>query len=365
MDMGLPFTPGIMYEDVLYVSGVIGSVTGTTELPEGIQAQTRETLNNISRVLEETGMSLADVVSTNVYLADIRDYGGMNEAYRTAFSDTPPARATIEADIAVPGALLEISAIAVRSTVGRKAILPEGWSQPSAPYSYGILAGDTLYISGMVGFDPNTGEFASHETGGQAKQIFQNISAVLEECGMSLSDVVSTRVYLADARDFAAMNTEYRKAFPNSPPVRATVRGRLGNPALMVEVQSIAVKSTERTALPRPSSSTPFSPAVRVGNYVYLSGMVGRGPEGLAPGDLKAQTRQTIENLKDALEKSGMDLANVVSATVFLSDIRFYTAMNEVYREMMPEVPPARATVGSQLMSPEALVEIMMTAVEP
>ena len=65
---------------------------------------------------------------------------------------------------------------------------------------------------------------------------------------------------------------------------------------------------------------------------------------------------------------AGMDLGlpfspGVVTGDVlFLSDVRFYADMNDVYREMMPKVPPARATVGTPLMSPDALVEIMMTA---
>jgi 2-iminobutanoate/2-iminopropanoate deaminase len=90
--------------------------------------------------------------------------------------------------------------------------------------------------------------------------------------------------------------------------------------------------------------------------------MVGRGASGFEPGDVKAQTRQTLENLLATLKAGNMDFGDVVDATVFLSDSRYYDAMNEAYSEMIPHAPPARATVGTALMSPEALVEIMMTA---
>jgi enamine deaminase RidA (YjgF/YER057c/UK114 family) len=60
-----------------------------------------------------------------------------------------------------------------------------------------------------------------------------------------------------------------------------------------------------------------------------------------------------------------MDFKDAVDVQVYLSDVRFYSEMNEVYRQMMPNAPPARATVGARLMSPDALVEIMITARQP
>ena len=111
-------------------------------------------------------------------------------------------------------------------------------------------------------------------------------------------------------------------------------------------------------------SSSPYSPAIQAGGRLFVAGMVGRGADGYALGDAKAQTRQTLLNIEATLKAAGMDFDDIVSAMVYVSDIRYYQAMNEVYREMMPNPPPARATVGAQLMSPDALVEIMVTAVE-
>ena len=77
---------------------------------------------------------------------------------------------------------------------------------------------------------------------------------------------------------------------------------------------------------------------------------------------MKAQTRQALENIRATLEAAGLGFDDVVDALVFVSDIRHYQAMNEVYQEMMPSPPPARATVGVPLMSPDALVEIQVLA---
>ena len=72
----------------------------------------------------------------------------------------------------------------------------------------------------------------------------------------------------------------------------------------------------------------------------------------------------TLANIEATLAAAGMDFSNVVDAMVYISDIRYYQDMNEVYAEIVPSPKPSRATVGAELMSPDALVEIMMVAVK-
>lgn len=360
-DTGRPFSPAIRSGDFLYVSGAIGIEAGSRSTA-GIEDQTRGTLENIGTVLKAAGLDFSDVVSSNVYLADARHYDGMNDVYRVVFPENAPARATVEAEIVIPDALLEVSVVAVSPGVKRKFIVPEGWPQPQAPFSWGVQTGDTLFLAGLVGTNPRTGQVASGGISGQTRQTFQNIGELLSAAGMDYRDVVSARVYLSDTRDFSAMNDVFRTVFTEDPPARATVRARLANPELKIEVQCLAVKSSSRKVVGKVKAGAPFSPAIMASGGLYLSGMVGRGESGFAPGDVKAQTRQTLENLLATLKAGGLGFGDVVEATVFLSDSRFYDDMNEAYSEMIPDSPPARATVGSPLMSPEALVEIMMTA---
>jgi 2-iminobutanoate/2-iminopropanoate deaminase len=108
-------------------------------------------------------------------------------------------------------------------------------------------------------------------------------------------------------------------------------------------------------------SGRPFSPAIEVGGRLYLSGMVGRGADGFGDG-IKEQTRITLGNLEATLKAAGLSFDDVAEATVYLTDIRHYRAMNEIYAATFGSPPPARATVGTPLMSPDALVEIQMTA---
>ena len=99
--------------DTLYVSGNIGNIPGTLELAEGgIQGETRQTLENIKRVVERFGSSMDRVVKCTVFLADMAEWGAMNEVYRTYFTN-PPARSALGASGLALNARVEIECIAV------------------------------------------------------------------------------------------------------------------------------------------------------------------------------------------------------------------------------------------------------------
>jgi reactive intermediate/imine deaminase len=109
-----------------------------------------------------------------------------------------------------------------------------------------------------------------------------------------------------------------------------------------------------------PASNLPFSDAVRVGKLLFLSGNLGAipGTLELAPGGIRGETRQTMENIKATLEKYGSSLGEVVKCTVFLADIADWSAMNEVYIEYFPVKPPARSALGVNGLALGALTEI-------
>ena len=104
----------------------------------------------------------------------------------------------------------------------------------------------------------------------------------------------------------------------------------------------------------------PFSEAVRVDHMLYLSGMIGNlpGTSQLAEGGIQGQTRQTMENIKAALEKHGSSLGEVIKCTVFLSDIADWPTMNEVYIQYFRNDPPARSALGANGLALNSKVEI-------
>ncbi|OCF40416.1 endoribonuclease [Kwoniella heveanensis CBS 569] len=108
-----------------------------------------------------------------------------------------------------------------------------------------------------------------------------------------------------------------------------------------------------------------YSQAVRAGNYVYTSGSVGLTKEGqMVEGTVADRTRQVIQNLEAVLKGSGMTLANVVKANIYLSNLsRDFATVNEVWKEMMPEPKPARTCIGvAELPAGGTDIEIEFTA---
>lgn len=107
--------------------------------------------------------------------------------------------------------------------------------------------------------------------------------------------------------------------------------------------------------------STPFSEIVKVNNTLYLSGQVGLVPETqkLISGGVTEETRQTMDNIKAVLVSQGYQLNNVVKCTVFLNDMKNFTAFNDVYKQYFSsERLPARSTVGVNGLALNAKVEI-------
>ena len=110
----------------------------------------------------------------------------------------------------------------------------------------------------------------------------------------------------------------------------------------------------------------PFSPAVKAGGLIYVAGTLGTGASGaIAKGDIKAQTKQTFDNIAATLKAGGSSLANAVSVLVYLRSASDFAAMNEVYTTYFPKDPPARTTVvvTQPLANADGLVEISMVAV--
>jgi reactive intermediate/imine deaminase len=105
----------------------------------------------------------------------------------------------------------------------------------------------------------------------------------------------------------------------------------------------------------------PFSPAVRVGNMLYLSGQIGTDPSAagrVVPGGIQAETRQTLENIKDVLVRSGSSMDRVVKCTVMMADMAEWDAMNVVYTTYFPRNKPARSAFGASGLALGARVEI-------
>jgi 2-iminobutanoate/2-iminopropanoate deaminase len=125
----------------------------------------------------------------------------------------------------------------------KKAISISGAPQPIGPYSQAIWTGNMLFVSGQIPLNPVTGnlEITSIETA--THQVMQNIRALVEEAGLTLSHVVKCSIFLTDFNDFSAVNQVYGSYFSDIPPARETVQVVQLPMNVPIEISCIAIKS--------------------------------------------------------------------------------------------------------------------------
>ena len=355
-----PYSRIVKAAGLIYLSGTRAQDDAGAVIAKGdVAAQTHHVLERMRDLLRAAGSSLEQVVAVTVYLTSASDFQTMNGAYRPFWPKDPPTRTTVVTGLVVPDALVEISMVAVPNGAARAVVHPDTWMKSPNPYSYGVRAGDTVFLSGLVSRKGPDNSLVAGDVSVQTRIILENADELLNAAGLTIANVVSARVYLTDAADFAAMNAVYREFFPANPPARATVKAALAGAGPVVEITLIA-SAAPRQAIGTPPPGVPISPAVRAGDRLYVSGMLANSAE--TAGDVAAQTRGTLEKIGRTLADAGATPADVVDGLVYVTDAGAFAAMNEQYRTFFGREFPARATVVTPLVAGDALVEIMVTA---
>jgi enamine deaminase RidA (YjgF/YER057c/UK114 family) len=335
------FAPGVMVGKTLYIAGK-GDYRPNEEFP----AKVKNCLGEIEKTLKQAGLGLEHVVKSFVYLEDHDKYDDLNKYYGEFFPNAPPARTTLGV-AQVPGdSRLEITCIAYADLAQRKQI---GQQPMGRPYSPGILAGDTLYVSGKGDQLPAGGHPATFEE--QVRQCMRNVEATLKEAGLDFRNVVMSHVFLDDPKNAQAAAKVYGEFVQaGSEPACATVLVDWIPGGSHVEVTCIATTDLASRKVVRPvgintaSGVVKASPGVWAGNTLYLSGMYGMEGERLASG-LEAQVHQLAKNHTAVLDAAGLTLEDIVSGHVYLADIEDYNGMNAIYRQYFSKGPGVRTTL--------------------
>jgi 2-iminobutanoate/2-iminopropanoate deaminase len=162
------------------------------------------------------------------------------------------------------------------------------------------------------------------------------------------------------------MNKAYTTFFTKEPPARATVIAPLMGPQYQVEITLTASSLPKQVFTTPAADGTPGKPspilssAVKVGNRLYVAGLLGNTPDN--KGNTEAQTRELMARAERTMKLAGFGWSDVVDGIVYITDINNFAAMNTAYRSVIPKDFPARATVRTGLVGADGLVEIMFVA---
>ena len=127
-------------------------------------------------------------------------------------------------------------------TTEKKVIFTSDAPTPVGPYSQGILFGSTLYCSGQIGIDPNTGELVEGGIEAETDQVLKNLGAILRAANMDYQDVVMATIFLTDLDGYSAMNQVYARYFDVAPPARQAVEVDRIPADANVEISVVAIK---------------------------------------------------------------------------------------------------------------------------
>ena len=341
-------SPAVDAGDYLYVSGQ-GPRAADGSLPSTTAAEVRQALENIKAIVVAAGLTMDNVVYTQIYLTDVGKLQDVDTAFAKYFSKVPPARAVLGV-ANLPDPPVEINAIAVRDLRGRRAVFPANYPH-SDSFSPGILTHDRLFISSMAGMDPASGKIPD-DPAAQVDLALDRMKEVVNAAGLELGNVVFVNPYLTKEIPMRLMNQHYARRFEfGNTPARATIEVSSLPGGAHIEYTGVAVRDIQTRKAVRPKNMPPSptaSPCVFAGETLYCSAKSGfiPGPHGgVYAATTPTQLRQTMRNLLDNLEEAGMDFSQVVSTTVYLDDLADQTEFDKVYGEYLGPIMPARTTI--------------------
>lgn len=338
-----PFSPGIVADGYLYVSGQ-GAKNAQGTLPDTFGAQMRQVMDNVKSIVEAGGLTMDHVVYAHLYLADFSNLAEADRIWAGYFPKGSPARATVGV-ARVPGTPVEMNAVAVLDRAGLKAVSIPSFADKSYPAA--VLTHDRLFVSSVMGSG------ATPEA--EVKSALDQLQAVTQAAGLSLKNMVFVNPYLTAAMPADAMNREYAQRFEfGNTPARATIFvNDLG--ASHVAFTGVAVRDLAQRRAVRPRNMPPSptaSPCVFAGKTLYCSAKSGfiPGPHsGIYAASVDHQLRQTFRNLLDNLEEAGMDFKTVAATNVYLDSLDDFASMNKIYAQYFSEGSRRARTTVQQI----------------
>lgn len=293
-------------------------------MPTDFPTQVRNSLGNVRLIVEAGGMSMKDIIYSQVYLADMSQFPALAEFWKEAFPEGGPAFSVLGMSRMPTETPVEISAVATRGA--------------TKPHVDVREAGGRLYFSGIGGATPAAA--------------MENLVSRAKLVGIDLGHFAFLNAYCANGVTLSQLNTVYAPYFDaGNAPARASMLVDSLPPGMSVEFTGVAVRDLSTRRVVRPRNMAPSrtsSPAVWAGDTLFMSAKSGfiPGPNaGIYGTTVEQQVRQTMRNLLDGLEETGLDFSHCVAANVYVDDLNEFARMNAVYGSYFKADAPTRTTV--------------------
>ncbi len=339
--------PGILWNDFVFVLGIGGLDKTRKPVSTDITQQTFRAMERIKEVLDAENFSFNNVVRSWVALTDATDFEVVNNTYREITGEDIPACIFTEVTCCpIPGEDVKIQVFAHR--IGRRLIQTDR-APALIPYRpQAIEAGGLFFVQSMNGVDVSTGRLVSEDVVRQAEKTLDNISGVLKSGSLNPENIVKATIFMTDLDEIDKVIKVYEEYIDFLSPCFLQVpRISTWDEKIMIEV--IASTNIQRRLKVDkvPAYREVMAQGVLTDDFIFVQGMGGIDVDSRKPisKNILRQTEKALENIDEVLKEGGMTLANAVSASVFLTDMKQYANMNEVYGMYMGNQPPARICV--------------------
>ncbi len=348
-----------------------------------VKEQAKQCLENIKAIVESIDHVMDDVVKINVFVKNISDIDAIDEVYATFFPNVIPTR-TVVAVAALPmnGALVQMDAL-----ISNGEGTPPQDSSPlvkvsrntenapkSAVSTQTVAFSHYNNLSAQLPINPKTGELVTGGIKEQTEQCLNNIKTILESIGHVMNDVVKTTIFLKNISDADVVNEVCAKFYPNYVPARTVVNAAALPMGALVQIDT-AVSHGDGTPPQLPEDTkllvieasntenapkAPYSHTVAFSHYNHIAGQLPVDPKTskIVAGDVKAQAKQCLNNIKAIIESVDHVMDDTVKINIQLKDIADIDAVNEVYTTFFKGDLPARTVVGVSAIPMDALVQI-------
>nr|NLD41656.1 reactive intermediate/imine deaminase [Actinomycetales bacterium] len=359
----------------------------------GITEQATQVLTNLKAVVEGIDHVMDDVVRLSVFLTDIADAEAVDAVIAGHFTDYAPTRTTVAVAALPLGAAVQVDALLSHGE-GTIPDAPQAGDLVKVAHNTDAaprLPGSTQTVafshynnlSAQLPIDPATGAIVDGDAAEQARQCLANVKAVLTGIDVPIDDIVRITIFLTDLADLDAVNTIYSTFFPDTGIARtagympartvveaaglplgarvqieAVVSHGDGTPPQEVEDRhGLVIWAKNTDAAPRDRLSTQ---TVAFSHYNHLSAQlpIDAATGKIVDGDVAAQARQCLTNIRAIIESIDHALEDVVKVNLFLTDLGDLDAVDAVYGEFFPDGTPARRTVGVSALPGGARIQI-------